>query len=111
VDVLCQIPAEMNHGDNGLEVLDLIPLEPLHSELILSRREGAHVPSDVVTPANGLNPVDTARIDPNQITWALPETIDRNLLGVEVVQIRPPGTMEVAYTIPNKIIQAQIIKT
>ena len=82
--VLGNVPGEINHGDLRLVALQLVPLVPLHRHVVLLVGERPHVPLDVVAPALGLNPVDAARVDPDEIPGSLeePEIIREVRAGV-----------------------------
>lgn len=52
--------------------------------------EGSYVPGDVVAPADGLDPVDGARVEPHQVSGALDEAVHRDMCLVQVLQVGPP---------------------
>lgn len=91
----------MDHWDDRLVVLVLVPLVPLDGQLILRGSEWPHVPGNVVAPANGLDPVDSARSHPDDVTRLLDESIYRHVVRIEVIQERPPRAMEVVYFVPK----------
>ena len=62
--------------------------------------EGAHVPGDVVAPADGLNPVHGAGVEPHQVSWTLDEAVDGHVVLVQVLQVRPPGTHQEVDVVP-----------
>ena len=72
-DILGEVPREVNHRHFRLVALELVPLVPLHRHVVLLGGERPDVPLDVVAPALGLDPVDAARVDPDQVSRPLQE--------------------------------------
>lgn len=114
------VPGDVNHGHDGFDLLDFVPLVPLQGQLVLvtfththSQNalmgsnspfpdqdtaltvERSHVPGDVVAPPDSLNPVDGAGIDPHQVSGPLDEAVHGDVAVVEVLQDRPPGARQV----------------
>lgn len=52
---------------------------------------------------NGLNPVDSAAVDPHKVTRLLDEPVDGNVILKQVLQIRPPGPGQIDDAIPTTI--------
>lgn len=50
----------------------------------------ANVPSDVVAPADSLNPVNSASIYPHQIPWSLNKPINWDIGFIQILQVWPP---------------------
>lgn len=94
-DVPRQIPAQMYHGHDALETLIFVPFIAFDAQLILSGRQWSNIPCDIVAPSDRLHPMHTAGIHPHQIAWSLNETIDGYVGFVQIVQHRPPRTMQV----------------
>lgn len=90
-----QIPTQMHHRHDALEALQLIPLVPIDRQVILARRQRTHIPGDIVTPSDRLHPVHTARIHPHQIAGPLYEPVHRNIRLVQILQHRPPGSVQI----------------
>ena len=49
-DVAGDVPRQVDHGHDGLVLLQLVPLVALDGRLVLVRHQGAHVPGDVIAP-------------------------------------------------------------
>ena len=49
-DVAGDVPRQVDHGHDGLVLLQLVPLVALDGRLVLVRHQGAHVPRDVIAP-------------------------------------------------------------
>lgn len=88
-DVLGQLPAEVLHWDERLVPLQLVPLVAVDAQSQLLVGDRADVPGDVVAPAGGLYPVDTATADPDEVPGLLGEAVDGDALFEEIVHIRP----------------------
>jgi len=71
LDIPRQVPRQVDHRHDALVALQLVPLVPLDGEVVLPRCERPHVPRDVVTPPDCLDPVDAARVDPDQVPGSL----------------------------------------
>lgn len=63
--------------------------------------ERANIPGDVVAPPNSLNPVNSASIDPHQVSRALDEAVHRYVSVVQVLQHWPPGPCQVVHPVPE----------
>lgn len=61
----------------------------------------AHIPGNVVAPANCLNPVNSSSIDPYQVSWTLDEAVHGYVCIVQVLQHWPPGPSQVVHTMPE----------
>lgn len=59
-DISREIPAQVYHWHYGLVAFQLIPLVAGNSEFVLTCCEWTDVPRDIVTPSDGLNPVNAA---------------------------------------------------
>jgi hypothetical protein len=62
-DISRQIPTQMDHGNNTLVGLQLVPLVTLDAQMILTGGQGTHIPSDIIAPTDGLHPVHTPEIE------------------------------------------------
>lgn len=62
--------------------------------------EGSNIPCNIVAPANGLNPVNSACIKPDQVPGTLDEPINRHIELVQVLQVGPPGTHQEVDVVP-----------
>lgn len=63
--------------------------------------ERSNVPGDVVAPADGLDPVDGAGVDPDEVSRALDKAVDGDVAAVEVIEDWPPGAGEVIDSVPE----------
>lgn len=59
-DISCQIPRQVNHGNDRFEGLQFVPLVTLDRQLILSSGQRPDVPGDIVAPTDSLDPMDAA---------------------------------------------------
>ena len=50
-DVASDVPGQVDHGHDGLVLLQLVPLIALYGHLVLVRHQRAHVPRNVIAPA------------------------------------------------------------
>lgn len=64
--------------------------------------ERSHVPGDVVAPADGLDPVNGAGVDPHEVSRALDEAVHGDVAVVEVLQDRPPGARQVVHSVSER---------
>lgn len=64
--------------------------------------ERSNVPCDVVAPANGLDPVDGAGVEPHQVPGALDEAIDGHVGLIQVLQVGPPRAHQEVDVIPEQ---------
>lgn len=62
--------------------------------------EGSNIPRNIVAPANGLNPVNSACVKPHQVPRTLDETINRHVGLVQVLQVGPPGSHQEVNVVP-----------
>ena len=79
--------------------MGLVPLVPLDGKDVLTVREWANVPSDVVTPTSRLDPVNTSGIDVDKISWSLHESVARDSSIGQFLHAGPPRTMEIVDTV------------
>lgn len=70
----------------------------------------SHIPSNVVAPAHGLNPVYRAWVDPYQVSWPLDEPVHRDVSAVQVIQNRPPWSCQVVDSMPERKIHKLLNK-
>lgn len=94
-DVAGQIPAQMHHGHDALVALEFVPFVAFDAELILTGGQWSNIPRDVIAPANCLHPMHTAGIHPHQIAGPLDKTIHGNVRLVQIIEHRPPRSMQV----------------
>lgn len=85
----------MEHRNDGLEALQLIPLVPFDSELVLPGGERSDVPRYIIAPAHRLHPVHAAGVHPDQVAGPLQETVHGDVGVVEVLQHGPPRAVQV----------------
>ena len=50
---------------------------------------------------NGLDPVDSAPVDPHKVSRLLDKPIDRNVILKQVLQVGPPGPCQIVDAIPT----------
>ena len=109
-DVPGQVPGQVDHGHDTLEALQLVELVALDGQLVLARRQRTDVPGDVIAPTDGLHPVDTARVDPDQVAGSLQESVHGHVLFQQVLDGRPPRAVQVVDVVPeffpNRIIRS-----
>lgn len=65
-------------------------------------RQRANVPSNVITPASSLDPVDGPRVDPHQVSRTLDETVDGDVGLVKVFEDGPPRAGQVVHSMPAR---------
>ena len=99
LNVLRHVPSEVDHGHDGLVSLALVPLVPLDGGHVLSVCERPRVPGHIVAPAAGLDPVDTARVDPDQLPRPLHEPVARDAGLHEVLHLGPPAPVQVVHLV------------
>lgn len=75
-------------------------LQTSHNPLLTGER--SNVPCDVVAPANGLDPVDGAGVEPHQVPGALDEAIDGHIGLVQVLQVGPPRAHQEVDVVPER---------
>jgi hypothetical protein len=76
--------------------LKLVPLVALQGEAVLPVGERPDVPLDVVGPADGLHPVDAARVHPDQVARPLQEPVHGDL-RLQQVCVRAQGGCYAAF--------------
>lgn len=62
--------------------------------------EGSNIPRNIVAPADGLNPVNSACVQPHQVPGTLNESVHRHVGVVQVLQVGPPGTQQEVDVVP-----------
>lgn len=98
-DVPRQIPRQVDHGHDGLEVLHLVPLVPFEGEAVLATGERPDVPRDVVAPARRLHPMNATRVHPHHVAGALSEAVDRNAVSAQLLGVGPPRAVKIRQTV------------
>lgn len=61
----------------------------------------ANIPSNVVAPADSLNPVHSASIYPHQIPWSLNKSINWDIGFIQILQVWPPRSHEKIHIVPE----------
>lgn len=100
-DISRQIPSEMFERNDWLEVLQFVPLIPLDRQDVLLGGERSDIPCDVVAPADRLHPMHCPGVDPDQVTRTLEKPVNRNVVGLEVVEDGPPRAVKVIQIVPD----------
>lgn len=85
----------MHHGYNRPIELEFIPLVSFHARFVLHVDERSHVPRDVVTPSDRLDPMHTAGVHPDQVARFLQESINGYVRLGQIGRTRPPRTRQV----------------
>lgn len=105
LNIPCQIPAQMYHRYDTLEMLQFVPLVALDGQTVLPGCQWTDIPCNIVAPTDRLHPMHTAGIHPHQITGSLNESIHRYIGIVQVFQHRPPRTVQIV----NVVLFAQLL--
>lgn len=97
----------MHHRHDTFEVLQFVPFIAFDGQTVLSCRQRAHIPCNVIAPSDRLHPMHTASIHPNQIARSLNEPVNGNVGIVQVFQHRPPRSMQIV----DVVLFAQLLNT
>ena len=96
---MSHIPCEVDHGHDGLVPLGLVPLVPLDGGHVLAVGQGPRVPGHVVAPSRRLDPVDTARVDPDDLARPLHEPVAGDVELHQVGHLGPPAAVQVVHLV------------